>query len=78
MRVYKTARWKDKLPGGLADKSKPSDYRTDQIDKGVEIEMEHTDSKEVAKEIAMDHLDEFGNYYTELEEMEEKLEEEEK
>jgi len=38
----------------------------DQIKMGVKVEAEHTTNKDVAKEIAMDHLDEFPNYYTEL------------
>ena len=35
----------------------------------------HTDDPEKAKEIAMDHLQEFPTYYTALKEMEKKLEE---
>ena len=31
---------------------------------GTEIEMEHTNSKKIAKEIAMDHIAEFPDYYT--------------
>lgn len=41
-----------------------------QIEKGIEIEMEHTDSEEKAVEIAMDHLSEFPDYYDRLDEME--------
>lgn len=35
-----------------------------EIKVGTKIEMEHTDSKEIAKEIAMDHIAEFPDYYT--------------
>lgn len=41
-----------------------------QIQKGVKIEMEHTNDKEKATEIAMDHLTEFPDYYDRLEKME--------
>lgn len=41
---------------------------------GTKIEMEHTNSKKVARKIAMDHLHEFGNrYYVELQKMEKRL-----
>ena len=72
MNWYKKA--KDKLPGGLADKKAPSDFDTNQIEKGKKIEMEHTNDKELAKEIAMDHLEEFPTYYTELEKIEQPAE----
>ena len=35
-----------------------------EINVGIKIEMEHTDSKKVAKEIAMDHISEYADYYT--------------
>lgn len=35
-----------------------------EINVGTKIEMEHTDSKEVAEKIAKDHVDEFADYYT--------------
>jgi hypothetical protein len=62
--------WTDKLPGGLADKKKPSDFDSGQLAKGVKIEMEHTDNREKAREIAMDHLQEDPNYYDKLETIE--------
>jgi hypothetical protein len=37
-----------------------------ELEMGISVEMEHTDSKDVAKEIAMDHLYEDPNYYTKL------------
>ena len=39
---------------------------------GIKVEMEHTDSKEKAKEIAMDHLWEDPTYYTKLKKVEAK------
>ena len=41
-----------------------------ELKKGIEIEMEHTDSKDKAEEIAKDHLVEFPDYYTRLKKME--------
>lgn len=35
-----------------------------QLQAGIDIEMEHTDNPEIAKEIAMDHLSERPDYYT--------------
>lgn len=40
--------------------------------KGAKVEMEHTSSKEMAEEIAKDHLFEDPKYYTKLSKMEEK------
>ena len=37
-----------------------------QLKKGIKVEMEHTDNKKIAKEIAMDHLTEDPNYYNKL------------
>lgn len=41
-----------------------------QLNKGIKVEMEHTDDKERAKEIAMDHLFEDPKYYDKLEKIE--------
>ncbi|MFA5154131.1 MAG: DUF5661 family protein, partial [Clostridia bacterium] len=51
-------------------------YAYAQLKKGVSVEMEHTNNKDIAKEIALDHLSESMDYYNELEKMEEKLKEE--
>ena len=45
-----------------------------QIQKGVDVEMEHTDNKEKAREIATDHVSEFPDYYDRLIKMEKKAE----
>jgi len=65
----------NQVPGGKADKKKPEDFDPKQIEMGIKVEMEHTDDKELAKEIAMDHLMEFPDYYTHLKDMESQLEE---
>ena len=68
----------DKLPGGLADKSNYKDYSEEELAKGIKVELEHTDDIEVAKEIAMDHLEECSDYYTRLDKLEQKCKKEKK
>ena len=60
----------DKIPGGLADKKKPSDFDAKKLTAGIKVEMEHTSDKGIATEIAMDHLTEDENYYDKLKEIE--------
>ena len=43
-----------------------------QIQKGIKVEMEHTDNKEKATEIATDHVSEFPDYYDRLSKAEKK------
>jgi hypothetical protein len=43
-----------------------------QLNKGINVEMEHTNNKDKAKEIAMDHLWEDPNYYDKLKKIETK------
>ena len=57
---------KDLLPGGLADKSDPSEFDPKQLALGIKTELEHTKSRRLAQEIAMDHLKEDPRYYTKL------------
>lgn len=64
----------DKIPGGLADKMSPEDFDQDALEKGTKVELEHTSDREIATEIAMDHLTEDPKYYDKLEEMEGKKE----
>lgn len=61
---------KDKIPGGLADKGAPKNLDPKQLAMGIEVEMEHTTDKAVAKEIALDHLTEDPNYYSKLQTIE--------
>lgn len=72
----------DLVPGGLADDKTISDIANKHgaprelielmLQWGVEIEMEHTDDREMAKEIAKDHLMEDPLYYKHLKQMENK------
>lgn len=41
-----------------------------QLVKGIEIEVEHTQDRALAKEIALDHLSEYPDYYDRLEKVE--------
>lgn len=75
----------DKIKGGLADNksvediAKKHDVSVDvikkAITKGVKIEMEHTSDKNVAYEIAKDHVFENPKYYEGLAKMEKSLDE---
>jgi len=68
------------IKGGKADKLSIKDIAKkfnvsvekieSQIKKGIEIEKEHTNDKEKATEIAMDHVTEFPDYYDRIEKME--------
>ena len=60
----------DKIPGGLADNKKPSDFNPKSIKQGIKVELEHTSDKSMAREIASDHLTEDKDYYKKLKEME--------
>jgi hypothetical protein len=62
----------DILKGGLADKKSPGEFDPDELELGIKHELEHTDDKLMAKEIAMDHLVEDPKYYTKLEKWENK------
>ena len=66
----------DLLPGGLADDVADSEFNPDQLKMGIESELEHTSNREMAKEIAKDHLKEDPKYYTKLKKMEESVNEE--
>jgi len=56
----------DKIAGGLADKNKPTDFSEEALQKGIAVEMEHTNDTKIAMEIAMDHLHEDPQYYDKL------------
>lgn len=55
-----------KLPGGIGDRTPTDKVDAVQLSLGVQIEMEHTNDPEIAKEIAMDHLTEDPEYYLKL------------
>jgi hypothetical protein len=64
----------DEIVGGKADNLSPSEIAEKhgvelkdiqkEIEIGMEIEMEHTDDPMLAKEITLDHLTEFPDYYS--------------
>lgn len=64
---------KEMVRGGLADGKPASKYPADQIEKGIKVEFEHTNDRDLAREIAKDHLEENKNYYTHLEKMEREM-----
>lgn len=53
----------DKLKGGKADYKEPYEFDQEQLKKGIQHELEHTNDPEIAEEIAMDHLTEDPFYY---------------
>lgn len=75
---------KEEIVGGKADNKSIEDIAKKhnisvkeietQLKIGLEIESEHTDSKEKAEEISKDHLWEFPDYYTRLKQMEKEAE----
>jgi len=56
----------DKVPGGLGDDAKDSDFDPKELEMGIKHEMEHTNDPDIAKEIAKDHLTENPKYYSDL------------
>lgn len=70
----------DNLKGGLTDNwsiedvAKKHNTTVSEIEKelesGINIEIEHTKDKKLAKEISLDHLYEIPDYYTRLENLE--------
>ena len=67
----------EEFKGGEADEMTPLDLAEkhnvdikkieNEIKVGTKIEMEHTDSKEMARQIALDHISEYPKYYTDPE-----------
>jgi hypothetical protein len=41
-----------------------------QLKKGIKVELEHTTDKNIAREIALDHIAEYVDYYDRLEKVE--------
>ena len=41
-----------------------------QLEKGIAVELEHTTDKKVAREIALDHINELPDYYDKLKKIE--------
>ena len=57
----------DLIPGGQADDEPDADFDADELARGIKHEMEHTDDKKIAAEIAKDHIKEDPKYYEKLE-----------
>ena len=76
-------KYKDRITGGKSDGKTCEDIANKhgvsldsvkkQMKMGKKVEMEHTNSTDMAEEISRDHLWEFPNYYAELDKMETKL-----
>lgn len=72
------------IKGGKADNLTPADLAKkynlsidemrSRLEAGIKVEMEHTNKRSIAREIAMDHLSESAEYYIELKKMESKME----
>jgi hypothetical protein len=74
--AYIRAKLAEVLEGGMADGKSPQRYDERQLAMGIKVEMEHTNDRAKAKEIAMDHLEEDPDYYHDLLEMESEEKEE--
>jgi len=63
------------MPNGEAKGMDDDEFDAEQLRKGTEVELEHTNDPEIGKEIAKDHLAEWNGkpYYDYLEEMENKM-----
>lgn len=61
---------KDQIHGGLADRRSEEAFSEKKLEAGKKVEREHTSNKEIAEEIAMDHLTEDPKYYTKLKKIE--------
>ena len=82
-KINEMSNTKDIFPGGMADKYSLDDLAKkhgvgvdeikSQIAKGVKVEMEHTNDKKVAFEIAKDHVFENPKYYDKLKTIENRI-----
>jgi len=63
---------REHIPGGLSSGKSPKDFDPKLLAEGIKVEMEHTTSKAIAREIAMDHLTEDPLYYKKLRKVENK------
>jgi len=57
---------RERLPGGKGDGRPDSAFDPKELARGIKVELEHTRDREIAKEIAKDHLTEDGSYYLKL------------
>jgi len=56
----------DSIKGGLADGIPDRAFNKRELNKGIKVEFEHVDKRNLAKEISKDHLSEDKNYYKKL------------
>jgi hypothetical protein len=56
----------NQIPGGKGVGRCPKDFDPKQLAMGIKVEKEHTKSRKIATEIAMDHLSEDPRYYLKL------------
>lgn len=56
----------DKIEGGYGDNVPSAAFDVEQLERGIEVELEHTNDREKAEEIAKDHLMENPAYYEDL------------
>lgn len=59
-------KFREQIPGGEAAGKRPEDFDPIQLHRGMRVELEHTDDRMLATEIAMDHLAEDSDYYEKL------------
>lgn len=74
--IEKSSNTEELIPGGVSanktNKDLADKYKVDvesinrKLEEGCKVEMEHTNSEQIAKEIAMDHLYEDIDYYEKL------------
>lgn len=62
----------------VASGKSEDEFDQSEIEKGIKVEMEHTNNKKIAKRIALDHIAESWpvSYYDKLEAMEKEIEHE--
>lgn len=63
----------DYIIGGLGDNKTDEEFDAVELSRGINIEMEHTNDRNIAKEIAKDHLSEDPDYYKKLQMIESRL-----
>lgn len=64
----------DVLKGGVGDDLDIEDFDEEQVDKGKDVEKEHSNDEDIIEDIVKDHLAEDGEYYDKLEDIEKKKE----
>lgn len=63
-------KYKERLPGGLAPGGRcPKNVISSELERGIEVELEHTNDRMIAREIACDHLTEDRLYYSKLDKL---------